>query len=82
MAIHVNDLVVVSDVMVSSAHQVDIDTVFIVFKGPYESEYEIASSKRVKALKICVDIMGNGRIFEKIPCGWLIRAKSKHQQQK
>lgn len=82
MAIHTNDLVVVSDTMVAKALQVADDTVFIVVRGPYESEYEVPAGKRVKAIKICVDIMGNGRIFEGIPCGWLVRAKSKLPKQK
>jgi len=77
MAIHINDLVVASDPMVTRALEVDFETVFIVVRGPYEAQHDYVIGKKFKQINICVDIMGNGRIFESIPCGWLIRAKSK-----
>jgi len=77
MALHASDMVVVSDRMVSEALGVDIDTLFIIVRGPYEAE---ASNKYSKSLKICVDAMANGKIYEKIPCGWFLRVKDKDKQ--
>jgi len=79
VAINSSDIVVVADAQVALALDVDIDTVFIVVRGPYEAQQQ---SKFAKSLRICVDIMAAGTVYEQVPCSWLLRAKNKDRQQK
>jgi hypothetical protein len=79
VAINASDIVVVSDLQVAKALDVGIDTLFIVVRGPYEAQQQ---SKFAKSLRICVDVMADGKVYEQVPCSWLLRAKDKDRQQK